>query len=247
MENQVFMKVEPRSIESEILTNLREAIVSGQIKIGAHLNESDIAKQMGVSRIPIREALRKLEQEGLIERIPNKGSFVISFTEQDVREVFSLRASLECMSFEWAIPKLTPQDIQYLKELVAQQAQAVLNKDYSTLSQLDMRFHEYICIKADHSRLLKSWYEQHAQCQMLLNIRFRHLAEYTPESVIRDHSRILSAIENKDIFAAIELTNSISQRVSHDCIHTLEAMESGVVLPAETLPESNEGGEKGKS
>ena len=232
MDNQVFMKIEPRSMEDEILFRMREAIVSGQIKLGGHLNETDIAKQMAVSRIPVREALRKLEQEGLVVRIPNKGCSVTTFSEQDVNEVFSLRASLESMSFQWAIPKLTPQDIQKLKELVTQQEQAVQRKDYDELSRLDMRFHEYICVKADHSRLLKAWYEQHAQCQMLLNIRFRHLAEYTPESVLQDHSRILQAIENSDPLTAIELTYEISERVSSDCIQTLKAIH------AESIPTS---------
>jgi len=225
-DNQVFLKIEPRSMEDEILFRLREAIVSGQIKLGGHLNETDIAKQMAVSRIPVREALRKLEQEGLVLRKPNKGCFVTTFSEQDVKEVFSLRASLESMSFQWAIPKLTSQDIQKLKELIAQQEQAVKSKNYDELSRLDMRFHEYICIKADHSRLLKAWYEQHAQCQMLLNIRFRHLAEYTPESVLHDHGRILQAIENHDPLAAIELTYEISERVSNDCIQTLKVLQA---------------------
>lgn len=232
MENQLFMKVEPRSMEDEILLSMREAIVGGQIRLGGHLNETDIAKQMGVSRIPVREALRKLEQEGLVVRIPNKGCFVTTFTEQDIKEVFSMRASLESMSFEWAIPKMTEEDIQELNELVSRQQQAVQGKNYEELARLDMRFHEYICIKADHSRLLKAWYEHHAQCQMLLNIRFRQLAAYTPESVLEDHGRILAAIENKDPQTAIELTNQISERVSRDCIHTLEAMKAEGKLPS---------------
>ena len=226
MDSQLFMKIEPRSMENEILYRMREAIVSGKIEPGAHLNETDIAKQMAVSRIPVREALKKLEQEGLVVRLPNKGCFVTSFTEQDIKEVFSLRASLESMAYEWAIPKLTPQDIQKLKHLIEQQEQAIRNQDYDELASLDMHFHEYICIKAEHSRLLKTWYEQHAQCQMLLNLRFRHLADYTPETVSRDHERILEAIENNDPKLAIDLTYEISERVSKDCIETLRASQA---------------------
>lgn len=227
MGNPLFMKIEPRRIEDEILSRMREAIVSGKIEPGAHLNESDIAKQMAVSRIPIREALSKLEQEGLIVRQPNKGCFVISFTEQDIKEVFSLRASLESMSFEWALSKLTSEDIQRLRELVEQQEQAIQRENYDELAHLDMQFHEYICIKTGHSRLLKAWYEQHAQCQMLLNLRFRHLAAYTPETVPVDHDRILKAIENNDLKTAIELTYEISERVSKDCIETLKLLPAG--------------------
>jgi DNA-binding GntR family transcriptional regulator len=226
MDNKLFMKIEPRSMEDEILYRMRDAIVSGKIEPGGHLNETDIAKQMAVSRIPVREALRKLEQEGLVVRLPNKGCFVITFTEQDIKEVFSLRASLESMAYEWAIPKLTPQDVQKLNDLVENQKQAIQREDYDELARLDMQFHEYICIRTDHSRLLKAWYEQHAQCQMLLNLRFHHLAEYTPETVPIDHDRILSAIENKNPKKAIELTYEISERVSKDCILTLQSMRA---------------------
>lgn len=232
MTDQLFKKIEQRSIESEILVRMRDAIVSGKLQLGENLNETVIAKQMEVSRIPVREALRMLEQEGLVVRVPNKGCFVATFTKQDVLEVFSMRAALESMAFEWAIPSMTPKDIDNLKDLVAQQDRAVKRKDYDELARVDMRFHEYICIKADHSRLLKAWYEYHAQCQMLLNIRFRHLSAYTPESVIQDHSRILKAIESKDPKAAIELTAQISERVSEDCIHTIEAMQAeGALSP----------------
>ena len=218
MNSQLFMKIESRNMEDEILYRLREAIISSKIELGAHLNETDIAKQMAVSRIPVREALRKLEQEGLIVRSPNKGCFVITFTEQDIKEVFSLRASLESMSFEWAIPKMTPQDIQKLRDLVNQQEQAILRQDYDELARLDMRFHEYICIKANHSRLLKAWYEQHAQCRMLLNLRFRTFADYTPKTVVHDHTEILKALEAGDFARLMELTEYISKRVVNECL-----------------------------
>jgi len=226
MDSQLFMKIKPHSMENEILYRMREAIVSGKIEPGAQLNETDIAKQMAVSRIPVRESLRKLEQEGLIIRLPNKGCFVITFSEQDIKEVFSLRASLESMAYQWAIPKMTPQDVQKLQDMIEQQEQAIRNEDYDELARLDMHFHEYICIKADHSRLLKAWYEQHAQSQMLLNLRFRHLAEYTPETVPIDHDRILKAIENNDPQIAIDLTYEISERVSKDCIETLKSIQA---------------------
>jgi len=221
METTIFPRIVQHSIEEEILLRLRGAIIGGQFAPGAYLNESEIAKQMGVSRIPIREALKKLEQEGLVVRQPNRGVFVITFSEQDVREVFSLRASLEGMAYEWAIPSLTTEDLAHLRELIAQQGEAVRMKDYGRLAELDMRFHETICIRANHSRLLKAWYEQHAQCQMLLNLRFQHMAEYTPETVRNDHERLVEAIEARDSQGAIQLTQEIAQRVAYECAETL--------------------------
>ncbi len=216
-----FTKIKPRSIEDEIISRLRDAIVSGQFPPGTHLNESEIAKQMEVSRIPIREAIKKLEQEGLVVRQPNKGVYVISFTEQDVRETFSLRARLESMAFEWAIPNITNDDLAQLRALVKEQETAIAERRYDELARLDMRFHELICLKAGHSRLLKIWYELHAQGQMLLNLRFRLLPDYTPKTVTEDHLKILDAIERSDVDSAVQLTDDISERVISECIETL--------------------------
>jgi DNA-binding GntR family transcriptional regulator len=154
-------------------------------------------------------------------RQPNKGVYVISFTEQDVRETFSLRARLESMAFEWAIPNITNEDMAQLRALVKEQESAIAERKYDELARLDMRFHELICLKAGHSRLLKIWYELHAQGQMLLNLRFRQMADYTPKTVTEDHLKILDAIERGDIDSAVRLTNTISERVIDECIETL--------------------------
>jgi len=221
-----FTRIQQFTIEGEIIGRLREAIVSGQFGPGAYLNESEISKQMAVSRIPIREAIKKLEQEGLVVRYPNKGVFVISFSEQDVREVFSLRSNLESMAFEWAIPSMNELDSQKLRELIESQEEAIGNENHGELARLDMKFHEYICTRADHSRLLKAWYEQHTQCQILLNMRFKHMPEHIPETVTSDHSDIVSAIEAKDINRAVELTRRISERVLQECLDTIRTMEN---------------------
>jgi DNA-binding GntR family transcriptional regulator len=221
MNDFTFTQIKQRTIENEIISRLRDAIISGQFAPGTHLNESEIAKQMAVSRIPIREAIKKLEQEGLVVRQPNKGVYVISFTAQDVREIFSLRARLEEMAFEWAIPKMTAEDLAELHMLLSEQKVAVDARKYDQLARLDLRFHELICLKAGHSRLLKIWYELHAQGQMLLNLRFRLMPDYTPETVLADHLEILAAIEHGDVVHAVRLTNEISERVISECIETL--------------------------
>jgi DNA-binding GntR family transcriptional regulator len=212
-------------MQIEAVEVLREAIISGKLPIGSHLPEAELADQMAVSRIPIREALRQLEQEGLVIRQPNRGCFVITFTEHDVKEVFSLRSMIESMAFEWAQPHLTREDFAELRRLVDQQVTAIHQQDFEDLAELDMKFHEYICLKANHSRLLKEWYAQHAQCQILLNLRFRTFPDYTPETVIDDHHAILDALERSDVKTAVKLTLEISERVSAECIETLRTLE----------------------
>lgn len=218
----IFTNIESKNLEDEIVQNLRTAIISGQFEPGTHLNETDISRQMAVSRIPVREALKKLEQMGLAVRQPKRGAFVVTFTEKDVREVFSLRANLESFAFEWAIPNITQKDMEILRGLVKSQQKAISSNDHNTLANLDMQFHEFFCTKANHSRLLKTWYEQHDQCQMLLNLRFRYMANYTSETVPHDHDEILSAIERKDIKRAVALTLEISERVAQECVETLK-------------------------
>lgn len=227
MNTPIFRQIPQRNVDNDILQSLRHAIISGQVTLGSHLNETEIAKQMAVSRIPIREALRKLEQEGLVVRQPNRGVFVTKFTEKDVNEVFSLRSNLESMAFKWAIPNMTETDFKILRDLIKQQETAIQNKDFDELAGLDMLFHQFICEKANHSRLLKSWQEQHAQCQMLLNLRFRHMSEYTPETVTEDHAEIMDAIEQRDIDKVIALTLEISERVSAECSQTVSKLIEG--------------------
>jgi DNA-binding GntR family transcriptional regulator len=216
-----FEKILPQPVEKTIAGQLRAAILSGQLELGAHLPEADLAAQMAVSRIPVREALRLLEQEGLVTRRPNHGCFVITFQDQDVHEVFSLRAHLENMALEWATPLLVGADFAALRALVAAQSEAICAGDYDRLAGLDIQFHQHICTRAGHARLLKAWSEQHTQCQILLNHRFRRLPDAAPDTVLTDHAALLQALEARDVPAAQRLTLEISQRVAQECIAIL--------------------------
>jgi DNA-binding GntR family transcriptional regulator len=228
MNSNVFARIEQRTVQHEVVDLIRDAILRGDLEWGEHLNETTMSEQMAVSRIPIREALRQLEQEGLITRIPNRGCFVITFDEKDILEVFSLRATLESMAIEWAISHLAAQDIAELRATIEAQGQAVAAGDYAQLAQLDMKFHEFICIKAQHERLLKAWYAHHAQCQLLLNRRFRTMSDYTPETVVRDHTKILDAIARGDATEAATLTRDISERVAHECVALIKAQTRAI-------------------
>jgi DNA-binding GntR family transcriptional regulator len=221
MKQDIFDKIPPSSVKHKVIDLIRDAIIRGDLPSGEHLTEVDLAKQMVVSRAPIREALRQLELEGLVTSFPNRGCFVTVLTEQDAREIFSLRATLESMAIESATPHLTATDFRALREFEAQQ-QAILVERFDELTKLDMRFHEYICIKANNSRMLKAWYAQIAQCQMLMNRRFRITPDYSPGTVISDHTAILDVLERRDLAAAINLIKSISERVQKELTQILK-------------------------
>ncbi len=213
-----FHRIEQQSLYTEIMQRIRYAIVSGELAFGEHLSEVTIARQMEVSRIPLREALMHLSEEGLIRRVRGRGFFVISFCAADVHEVFSLRAMLECMALTLSIPILDTEDKNQLTYLIECQQAAAESGQFDGLTQLDMQFHEYFCIKANHSRLLKTWRTYQTQVLMLINRRLRSLSEVTPQSVTEDHKQLLDAVDRKDILAAASITRSISDRVAKECV-----------------------------
>jgi DNA-binding GntR family transcriptional regulator len=221
MKQGVFNKIKPSTMKHQVVDLIRDAIIRGDLAPGEHLTEVSLCEQMAVSRAPIREALRQLELDGLVTNFPNRGCFVTEFTEQDVVEVFSMRATLECMAIEWAAPNLSADDFHALRLVIEDQRQAMVTNKLDALTKLDMRFHEYLLIKANNRRLLKAWQEQSNQCQVLMNRRFRTLSNCTPGTVISDHTAILHALEGGDTTAAIRLTKDISQRVQKELIQIL--------------------------
>jgi DNA-binding GntR family transcriptional regulator len=227
MVQAVFPKVEQRTVQGTVVDLVRDAIISGVLIPGERLTESTIARQMNVSRAPLREALRQLEEEGLVIRIPNRGCFVVDLSEQDIREIFSLRATLECTAIEWATANLTASDIASLRENIQQCRQAIQNGDPDWLTRLDMQFHELLCTRANHRRLLKAWYTNNGQLRMLVNGRFRLLSDYVPETVISDHTAVLAALERGDAAAAIVLTQRINARVARECVELLRSKRNG--------------------
>ena len=219
MEAQAFQRIQPKTLRSEIVDSIRDAIVSGRLQPGEHLKESVIADQMSVSRIPVREAFRQLEQEGLIVSIPNQGSFIKVFEDKDIEEIFTLRAALEGLACEIVLKeeKLGPADFEALENYVARQKEAIDARDFDGLTKLDMDFHEFICRKSESERLLKMWRSLRAQIQVLFHQRFRTF-EWIPQTVETDHASILEALHQGDIQKAHQVHKNINARVAAECI-----------------------------
>ena len=101
------------------------------------------------------------------------------------------------MAIELATPNFTPEDIANLREIIDAQRKASEARDFNELTQLDLKFHEYICVRANHGRLLKTWRSQYVQALILMNRRFRTLRDYTPDTVVPDHTQITAALERQ--------------------------------------------------
>lgn len=202
-----------------VFYTLRQAILKGELEPGERLMEMQLAEQLGVSRTPIREAIRKLELEGLVLMIPRRGAIVAKITEKDLRDVLEVRSSLERLSTELACERMKDDTIVELKK--AQEAfKAALDQEDITLqAQKDVEFHDVIYKATGNLRLI----------QMLNNLReqmYRYRLEYLKDSsthqlLIKEHQDIVNCLEERDGTGAKMIISNHINRQYEDVIHTL--------------------------
>lgn len=179
---------------------LREAILSGELMPGERLMENQLADKIGVSRTPIREAIRKLELEGLVEMVPRKGAQVASMTKKGIKDVLEVRSALEELAVRLACERIKDDQLVELKAVNKEFAIAVEKRDIQTMIDKDVQFHDIIIKVADNNKLT----------QIISNLReqiHRYRIVYLNDKVylqtIKDeHNEIISAIEKKDAEAA---------------------------------------------
>ena len=140
-----------------VLATLRLAIIKGDFKPNSHLLETQLAEMLGVSRGPVREALVRLEQEGLVVNIPYRGKFVAEITPSMVREIYSLRRLLEGFAAEWAIARMTPKQVDHMRTLSVKMTEALAEGNYEDFADFDIEFHRVYMAAVGHKRLLQTW------------------------------------------------------------------------------------------
>ncbi|MGI6486455.1 MAG: GntR family transcriptional regulator [Tepidanaerobacteraceae bacterium] len=143
------------SLRSKIYKQLRNKILNGQYKPGDSLIEMKVAKEMGVSRTPVREAIRQLELEGLVSSIPNKGVIVQGVSEQDIEDIYTIRQTIEGLAARWAAQKITDEQLEELKDVLDLMEFYTEKEDTDKLSDLDTQFHDII-FRACNSRPLET-------------------------------------------------------------------------------------------
>lgn len=175
-----------------VFNTLRQAILRGELKPGTRLMEIQLANKLGVSRTPIREAIRKLENEGLVLMTPRKGAEVAEITEKNMLDVLEVRKTLEELAAELACDRITEQQVEEL--IAAQDAfeKALKTSDVTKIAEADVAFHDVIFAATDNQRLVN----------LLNNLReqmYRFRIEYLKESekypvLIAEHKQLIEAI-----------------------------------------------------
>ena len=151
------LPIKNTSIREQTVDTLREAILTGELKPGQTLIEMDLSRQLGVSRAPIREALRILNSEGLVETIPYHGTTVGRLTKEDIEEIYSMRILLETFAVERIISMNNNEHIERLMELYEQMLDAGKNNDLKAVNRIDRDFHDTIISMSQHNLLEMMW------------------------------------------------------------------------------------------
>jgi DNA-binding GntR family transcriptional regulator len=146
-----------QSLRGKVFQKIREEILSGVYQDGEELREVTLGEKLGVSRTPVREALRQLELEGLVTIVPNKGAYVTSISRKDVEDIYKIRSLLEGLCARWATKNITEQQILDMEEtLLLSEFHLKRNGKVKTIqvSELDSKFHK-VLYEASNSRILE--------------------------------------------------------------------------------------------
>ena len=187
-----------------VFNTLRRAILRGELKPGERLMEIQLANKLGVSRTPIREAIRKLELEGLVLMVPRKGAEVAEITEKNLRDVLEVRCALEELAVQLACDRIDPERMQQLLDAAAHFRDILGTADITELGEADEAFHDVIFQATDNRRLI----------QLLNNLReqmYRYRIEYLKKKecypqLLEEHAAIIQAIREHDKAKATEIT-----------------------------------------
>lgn len=175
-----------------VFNTLRQAILRGELKPGERLMEIQLANKLGVSRTPIREAIRKLELEGLVLMIPRKGAEVAEITEKSLKDVLEIRRALEELAVRLACEKITKEELKELKKAGDEFKKVLKSQDITEVAEADVRFHDVIYMATDNPKLI----------QLLNNFReqmYRFRVEYLKKAEVRpqllaEHDEIIKYI-----------------------------------------------------
>ena len=183
-----------------VFNTLRKAILKGELKPGERLMEIALAERLGVSRTPVREAMRKLELEGLVVMIPRRGAIVASITEKDLKDVLEVRRTLEIMAAEIACDRITPELLEELAQAGEEFRKLKDSDDYTSLAAADVKFHDIIYAATDNQRLIS----------ILNNLReqmYRYRLEYLKDT--GSHGKLDG--EHQVIYESIKNGNRVNQ------------------------------------
>jgi len=207
-------------LRRRVFAIIEEAVLSGKYKKGESLTESRLAAELGVSRTPIREALTQLENEGLVELVPNKGAVVTGISQKDIQDIYTIRIMIEGLAARWAAENIGEADLRDIEEAIDLEGFYTAKGDIARLMGLDSNFHQVIYRAAksmplQHMLHTFHHYIQHARSQSIA-------APGRAERALAEHKAILAAIRERDGDKAESLMADHIRNASLNLINTMK-------------------------
>lgn len=212
-----------RPLRDVVVDNIRQAIISGQFPAGMRLMELQLAEEMGVSRTPVREAIRKMELEGLVVMIPRRGAYVADISIKDINEVYEIRTALDVLAAGLAAERIGDDEIREMKTLLDADKPLVAAKDYPWIIENDTAFHDII-YKASRNRrcmnIISNLREQ------ITTIRGRSMPyPGRLDDMIREHQAIYDAIAQRSVDKAQKAVRTHMENAERTLLKVIEAQE----------------------
>ena len=185
-----------------VFNTLRQAILTGELKPGERLMEIHLANRLGVSRTPIREAIRKLELEGLVTMIPRRGAEVAQLTEKSMSDVLEVRRAMDALCAELACERITEEDLGRLKEACEKFEQAISTKDVKKIAQADVELHDIILQATGNNRLIQL---VNNLSEQMYRYRFEYIKDFSQhEKLVEEHRIIYESLVSRNREQAAE-------------------------------------------
>lgn len=184
------------SLSDGIIRVLRGAILGGELKPGSRLVESDTAERLGVSRAPLREALRALAEQGLVEMSPHRGTYVTMLSAEDAEEIYSLRSVLEAFAVKLASRYIGEEEIGQLQNCLNEMHERAAEGDRAGVVDKDLRLHTVLWQLSRHRRLIRTLMEMRSQVEMLVAVNTKLYEDLVQG--IEDHQPIIDALRAGD-------------------------------------------------
>lgn len=186
------------SLPDQVYRYLRHAIICAELPPGEKLVELDIAAQMGTSQGPVREALQRLERDGLVERQARSATFVTNLSIDEMYELFSIRSVIEGLAIRRTVQRITPAQCGYLDELIQKMAQSGSQDDLISLAEYDMQFHRLIVEWSGSVNFLRLWSSFSNQIQrFIVQTHPEHYPDFV--EVGMRHQPIVQALSRQDV------------------------------------------------
>lgn len=190
-------------VNQQVYLHLLDLIMTKGLAPGARLDEQSLAKEMGVSRTPLREAIGRLVEKGLVEHRPYQGNFVRTFTTNEVNDIYQVRRALEELAIRLTTANLTDEKLAEIREILNDIDDAMKRSDVDAINEADARFHTTIAEFSGNQALISSLHDLDNQVQII-----RSMANQNPDVVIGtaiQRSQVLSALESRNADLAAQL------------------------------------------